>query len=97
MASNFKGRDIISVRELSKDDILRVLTLAESLKKTPRPNLLQGMVMGSCFFEPSTRTRLSFETAMQKLGGRVVGFADPNVTSAQKGETLYDAIKIIGQ
>lgn len=97
MAINLKGRDIISIKELDKKEILGILKNAYDLKKQPRPKLLDGYVMGSCFFEPSTRTRLSFETAMQKLGGRVVGFADPSVTSSKKGETLYDGMKIIGQ
>lgn len=93
----FSGRDIISINELSKSEMLTVLKHAALLKKKPQPKLLEGKVMGSCFFEPSTRTRLSFETAMQKLGGRVVGFADAAVSSASKGETLYDGMKIIGQ
>lgn len=97
MTVNLKGRDIISIRELNKEEILAILKNARSLKKTPRPTLLTNQVMGSCFFEPSTRTRLSFETAMQRLGGRVVGFADPAVTSSKKGETLYDSTRIIGQ
>ncbi len=91
------GRDIISIPELSKEEILHILKVAGELKKKNQPKLLDGQVMGSCFFEPSTRTRLSFETAMQRLGGRVIGFADPAVTSAKKGESLYDAVKIIGQ
>lgn len=94
---NFLGRDIISVTELSRSDIVAVLKAAWQLKQHSEPRLLEGQVLGSCFFEPSTRTRLSFETAMQKLGGRVIGFADPAVTSVKKGETLYDSIKIIGQ
>ncbi len=97
MATNLAGRDIISIKELTREEILAVLKNARSLKKQPQPKLLDGHVMGSCFFEPSTRTRLSFETAMNRLGGRVVGFADPAVTSTKKGETLYDSIKIIGQ
>lgn len=94
---NFKNRDIISINDLTKAEILEVLKVAKDLKQKPRPKLLDGFVMGSCFFEPSTRTRLSFETAMERLGGKVIGFADPGVTSAKKGESLYDAIKIIGQ
>lgn len=94
---NFKGRDIISISELSKPEMLHILKVARELKQKPQPKLLDGKIMGSCFFEPSTRTRLSFETAMQKLGGSVNGFADPGVTSAKKGESLFDAIKIIGQ
>lgn len=97
MPAILKGRDIISINELTKPEMQQVLKRALELKQKPRPRLLEGYVMGSCFFEPSTRTRLSFETAMQRLGGRVMGFADPGVTSAKKGETLYDAIKIIGQ
>lgn len=97
MPTKLRDRDIISINELTKDEILSVLKFAKELKAKPQPKLLDGKVMGSCFFEPSTRTRLSFETAMQRLGGRVVGFADPAVTSAKKGETLYDSMKIIGQ
>ncbi len=95
--STFLGRDIISINELSKTEMLTVLKHASDLKKKPQPKLLDTKVMGSCFFEPSTRTRLSFETAMQRLGGRVIGFADAAVSSASKGETLYDGMKIIGQ
>lgn len=95
--ANFKGRDIISIADLSRAEIMEVLKQALSLKKKPQPKLLDGYVMGSCFFEPSTRTRLSFETAIQRLGGKVIGFADPGVTSAKKGESLFDSIKIIGQ
>lgn len=97
MPTNFKGRDIISISELSKSEIMHILSQAQMLKQKQQPKLLDGLVMGSCFFEPSTRTRLSFETAMKKLGGSVVGFADPGVTSSKKGETLYDSMKIIGQ
>ncbi len=97
MATNLTGRDIISIKELSKNEILSVLKNAKQLKKEPQPQLLKNKVMASCFFEPSTRTRLSFESAMQHLGGSVVGFADPGVTSTKKGETLFDSIKIIGQ
>ena len=94
---NFTNRDIIGISELTKTEILHILKIAKSLKQKPQPKILEHKVMGSCFFEPSTRTRLSFETAMERLGGKVVGFADPGVTSAKKGESLFDAIKIIGQ
>jgi len=97
MPLNFKGRDIISISELTKLEILHILKIAGGLKQKPQPKLLDTHVMASCFFEPSTRTRLSFETAMERLGGRVMGFADPGVTSAKKGESLHDSIKIIGQ
>ena len=94
---SFVGRDIISIRDMTRQGIEYVLAHAKLLKQQPQPNLLQNKVMGSCFFEPSTRTRLSFETAMQLLGGSVVGFADADVTSIKKKETLYDSMKIIGQ
>lgn len=97
MKTTWKHRDILSINDLSKADQLHVLSVAAQLKKTPKPSALRGHVLGSCFFEPSTRTRLSFETSMQRLGGSVVGFADPNVTSTKKGETLADTIRIIGQ
>ncbi len=82
---------------MTRVGIEHVLMHAQRLKETPQPHLLINKVMGSCFFEPSTRTRLSFETAMQRLGGSVIGFADANVTSVKKKETLYDSMKIIGQ
>ncbi len=91
----FTGRDIISIGELTTQDILTVLATAKKLKAKPQPTLLKGLTMASCFFEPSTRTRLSFETAMQKLGGQVIGFADPSATSTKKGETLHDTIKMV--
>jgi len=95
--SPFLGKDIISIKELSREQIITVLNHAKSLKQTPQPELLKHKVMASCFFEPSTRTRLSFETAMTRLGGGVMGFADAGVTSTKKKETLYDSMKIIGQ
>lgn len=97
MTTQFKTRDIISIANFSKDEILRILALADELKKNPQPHLLEGTILGSCFFEPSTRTRLSFESAMYRLGGKVIGFSDANTTSAAKNETLSDTIKIISQ
>ncbi|MDO8740289.1 MAG: aspartate carbamoyltransferase [Candidatus Woesearchaeota archaeon] len=92
---SFKGKDIISINELSKAEIIHVLEVARSLELRPKPNLLNGKVLATLFFEPSTRTRLSFESAMSKLGGKVVGFADPSVSSVKKGETLADTIRIV--
>ncbi|MFA6427140.1 MAG: aspartate carbamoyltransferase [Candidatus Magasanikbacteria bacterium] len=94
---SFAGKDIISINQLTKDGIMHILKHARLLKQTPNKELLKGHVMASCFFEPSTRTRLSFETAMERLGGQVMGFADAGVTSAKKKESLYDSMKIIGQ
>ncbi|MFH1291955.1 MAG: aspartate carbamoyltransferase [bacterium] len=94
---DFTNKDIVSIKDLNKNEILHILGQAKILKQTPQPQLLQNKVMGSCFFEPSTRTRLSFETAMERLGGSVVGFAQAGVTSAKKGESIYDSMRIIGQ
>lgn len=89
-------KNILSIADLEREEILAILKKAEGFKKNPPKNILQGAVLASCFFEPSTRTRLSFETAMRKLGGSVIGFADGNTTSAKKGESLYDSIRVIG-
>ena len=94
---SYQNKDVISVKDLTKADIQKILNVAQQLKKKPRPELLKHKVMASLFFEPSTRTRLSFETAMERLGGRVVGFAEAGVSSSSKGESLYDAMKIVGQ
>lgn len=91
----FNNKDIISINELSNQDIIKVLETARQLEKKPRPNLLAGKVLATLFFEPSTRTRLSFESAMSRLGGKVIGFADPKVSSAAKGETLHDTIRVV--
>lgn len=90
-----KGRDCISIRDFSKADIGSILKKSAQFKKTPPKGLLQGCLLGSCFFEPSTRTRLSFEAAIKRLGGEVVGFADGGETSAKKRESLHDAMKVI--
>jgi len=95
MIMNFKGADIISVRDFSKEDILYILDCAARMETNPRPTLLAGKVMASLFFEPSTRTRLSFEAAMSQLGGSVIGFASPTSTSLTKGESLRDTIRMV--
>jgi len=95
---NLKGRDIISIRELSKDEINHILSYAEKMipyaKGEKSTKILDGKVLSCLFFEPSTRTRLSFESAMHRLSGRVIGFADPSMTSQRKGETLADTIRM---
>lgn len=96
MKTPFQGRDILSILDFSKKEILQVLETAEALKKKPKPDLLKGKILASCFFEPSTRTRLSFESAMLRLGGQCLGFSDSSSTSSQKGESLTDSIKVIG-
>lgn len=89
-------KDIISISEFTRDHLELVLQTARSLKANPRGDLLQGKLIGVTFFEGSTRTRLSFETAIHRLGGQVIGFADASNTSlGKKGETLADSIRII--
>lgn len=96
-SNSYQNKDVISVKDLTKADIQKILQVAQQLKEKPQPELLKNKVMASLFYEPSTRTRLSFETAMERLGGRIIGFAEAGVSSSAKGETLYDAIKIVGQ
>ncbi|MBW2985007.1 aspartate carbamoyltransferase [Candidatus Woesearchaeota archaeon] len=94
---NFKGRDIISIRDFSKEELLYVLKIAKKMEGDSYSNLLKGKVLATLFFEPSTRTRLSFETAMHRLGGSVIGFAQPEVSSVKKGETIWDTIKTVNE
>ncbi|MFH1642860.1 MAG: aspartate carbamoyltransferase [Nanoarchaeota archaeon] len=93
----FKGRDILSIRDLSKKEILHILEIAKKIERKTDINLLKGKVMASLFFEPSTRTRLSFYAAMEQLGGQVLGFATTASTSIKKGESLFDTIKMVEQ
>lgn len=94
----FKGRDIISIKDFTKDEINYILDSAEKMvpyaKGDKYKNILSGKVLSSLFFEPSTRTRLSFESSMNRLGGRVIGFSDPSGTSQKKGESLSDTIRM---
>lgn len=89
-------KHIISIADLSRCDLELILETAQSLKQNPQPDLLKNKVIASCFFEASTRTRLSFETAVQRLGGSVIGFdSGGNTSLAQKGETLADSVSVI--
>ncbi len=88
-------KDLISITDYSKDEYLKIMKLAAEFEENPNQDLLKGKVVASLFFEPSTRTRLSFETAISRLGGRIIGFADPGSSSATKGETLHDTIKMV--
>lgn len=90
-------RDIISINDLTVADIELVLDVARQIKMGHTLPWLKDKIIASCFFEPSTRTRLSFEAATHKLDGRVIGFADSDMTSSKKSETLSDTIKIIDQ
>jgi aspartate carbamoyltransferase catalytic subunit len=89
----FKGRDIISIRDFSKADLLHVLKVSKEMERD-KPLLLAGKILATLFFEPSTRTRLSFESAMCRLGGKVIGFSDEKVSSVKKGETIWDTVKM---
>jgi aspartate carbamoyltransferase catalytic subunit len=89
----WRGADLISIRDLGREEIEKVLDRAQTIR--PDSSLLRGRVMASLFFEPSTRTQLSFATAMERLGGSVIGFSGVEGTSIQKGESLYDTIKMV--
>ncbi len=90
----FSGRDIISIRDLSRDEIEHVLKAAEKLEQKKSTELLKGKILVTLFFDPSTRTRLSFIAAMKRLGGQVIGFSDAKTSSAAKGETIADTVRI---
>ncbi len=96
MANSLFNKHIISIPELSRNELELIVKTAGSLKVDPKPELLKNKVIASCFFEPSTRTRLSFETAVQRLGGTIIGFDNGGNTSlAKKGETLADSVQVI--
>ena len=88
-------QDFVTIADLSRDDIMYLLSMAKEFERYPNRELLKGRVVATLFFEPSTRTRLSFETAANRLGARVIGFTDAKVTSATKGETLKDTILMV--
>ena len=86
---------LVSIDDISRDEILDLLERARFFEEHPNHRILQGKVVATLFFEPSTRTRLSFETAVNRLGGRIIGFSDASTTSSSKGETLKDTIKMV--
>ena len=87
--------NFVTIADLSKEKILYMIKLAQEFEKHPNREILKGKVIATLFFEPSTRTRLSFETAANRLGAKVIGFTDAKVTSATKGETLKDTILMV--
>lgn len=89
------SNSLVSISDISKEEILRLLENARYFEENPNHKILDGKVVATLFFEPSTRTRLSFETAVNRLGGRVIGFSDASTTSSSKGETLKDTIKMV--
>ena len=96
---NLKGKDLVSIRDLSKEEIFYILKKADEMipyaKGEKKTNILKGKILATLFFEPSTRTKLSFETAMYRLGGDVIGFSEPSMTSIKKGETLADTVRMV--
>lgn len=94
-----KKRSLIDPGDFTVDELYSLLSLANNILKQPEKysHVCDGKLMASLFYEPSTRTKFSFDAAMNRLGGRVLGFADPATTSAAKGETLADSAKIISQ
>ncbi|HHY88943.1 MAG TPA: aspartate carbamoyltransferase [Chloroflexi bacterium] len=99
---SLKGKDILDGAQFSREEIDLIMEVAKDFKKklAEKPgglDLLRGYVMAALFFEPSTRTRLSFETAMHRLGGSVIGFSSAESTSISKGETLEDTIRTVDQ
>ena len=90
-----KHRSLVSIDDFSTEEIIQILDLAGEFEKKPVRKLLEGKVIATLFFEPSTRTRLSFESAINKLGGKIVGFSDSSSSSVSKGETLHDTIKMV--
>ena len=93
--STLKGRNLISITDFSKEEYIEVLDIAEDFEKNPKQRILSDKVVATLFFEPSTRTRLSFESAANQLGARIIGFSDPGGTSVQKGESLHDTIVMV--
>ena len=88
-------RSFVTIANLSREKLLYLISMAQEFEKRPNRKILDGRVVATLFFEPSTRTRLSFETAANRLGARVIGFTDPKVTSSTKGETPKDTIMMV--
>ena len=88
-------KNLISIQDFSKEEILHILSVAREFEAAREQDFLRGKVVACLFFEPSTRTRLSFEAAVSRLGAQVIGFPDNRNTSQSKGETLEDTIRII--
>src|SRR5437867_11705514 len=95
--SNFAGRDIVSVRDLSRSEIDRILDMAQVMEPLAKvgSDMLHGKIMATLFYEPSTRTKLSFESAMTRLGGTALGFAETKGTSVEKGENVADTVRVV--
>jgi len=90
-----KNKSLISINDYTKEEYIEILDLAAEFENNPNQDILKGYVVATLFFEPSTRTRLSFESAVNRLGGKVIGFSDTNTSSSTKGETLRDTIRTV--
>ena len=90
-----KNKSLVSINDFTREEHIRILDLAEDFEKNPTQNILSDYVVATLFFEPSTRTRLSFESAASRLGAKVIGFSEPGSSSVQKGESLRDTIKTV--
>lgn len=90
-----ENKHLVSITDFSKEEIFRILDLAADFEKDPNQNLLNNKVIATLFFEPSTRTRLSFESAISRLGGKYIGFTDASSSSVSKGESLKDTIMTV--
>jgi aspartate carbamoyltransferase catalytic subunit len=93
--TQIKNRNLISINDFTTEEYMYILGLSEEFEQKPVQNIAEGKVVATLFFEPSTRTRLSFESAASKLGAKVIGFSDATNSSAAKGETLADTIKTV--
>ena len=93
----FAGRDIVSIRDFTREEIDHILRTTDGVESLARKgsDMLHGKILATAFFEPSTRTRLSFESAMYRLGGACIGFADPKASAVEKGENLADTVRVI--
>lgn len=93
----FEGRDILSIKDFTREEIDYILEIAEAMEPVAKKgsDMLKGKLLATLFFEPSTRTRLSFEAAMHRLGGAAIGFAEAEIASVKKGENLADTIRVV--
>lgn len=89
------NKSLVSITDYNKEDIFSILASAEEFEKNPNQKKLDGKVIATLFFEPSTRTRLSFETAVIRSGGSIIGFSDAATSSSSKGESLHDTIQMV--
>lgn len=90
-----RNKSLVSINDFTREEHIRILDLAEEFEKQPTQRILEDFVVATLFFEPSTRTRLSFESAASRLGAKVIGFSEPGSSSVQKGESLRDTIKTV--